>query len=424
MNNSYKDRMTTTALTILASVLGLAPRSMAADFLIPGIQGKAAAGAGQTVSRGASSLYYNPANLSTARGVQPEIDLALARITYSYQHSDTSSYVPATVSAITPLATVGLAWNPVAQLGLGLALLPTGAGTAQVDKGVPAQLSPGSYEPMDITRIQTSFRAAAGASWSFNNMLAVGAGLLYYSDTSKLTLIRSGTTTDFLVADFKGTSKQFCAGARLTLKDDYVVGVSYRTAATRPYVGTLAVNTASSNATEGIYQITDFTGVGYDPAQFGLGLEGRRGRFGAFFDYVREQWSGGRSILKQGLGGDSPNIDLIDTNNITVGARFWPTAKQRLEVALGIDGGNMGNGDPVTKGTVLPEVGGVRVGQIEAVGRTIFAGGYRYGLSRSTYLALAGAYMTGSHTVPPGYTQEGTFTLNVLLMSAGTAYIF
>jgi len=416
---------TIAGLAWLSFALTLAPRALAADFLMPGIQAKAAAGAGQTVSRGATSMYFNPANLSTTRGVQPEIDLSMAQITYTYQNADTGSYVPAVLTATTPLASFGLAWKPIPQLALGVAMLPLGNGTAQVDNGVPAQITPGTIEASNVTRNQTAFRAAVGSSVQFNKMFAIGVSLLYYSDQSKVSLVKSGTDRVTLNADYKGTSKQYVVGTRLNLPHSVTIGLSYKTAVTRTYTGSLDVNTASSNATEPVFQNQDFKGVGFDPAQIGFGIEGRIGYFGAFFDFVRENWSAGRSIYKQGLGTDGDATDFIDTNDITVGARVWLTPKHRLEAAFGMDGGNMRAGDPVdSTSTKFPSVRGVRIGQLEAVPRNIYSGGYRYSMGRSSYIELAAVYMYGALLVPDGFYQPGTFSLKVIMGSAGISYSF
>ena len=396
-------------------------RASAADFIFPGIQPKASAGAGQTVSRGASSLFYNPANMILTHGVQPDLDVSLMQLSYSYQEANTATYSPVVLSVTTPLTTAGLSIRASSNWAFGFAVVPLGMGSPQLINGAPIELQQNTIQAFDLDRQQFEYRVAAGVAWRILRKLTFGLAADYYSERTSIKVSTAGTGHESQEASYHGTSVQLVGGFRLDFGRPLALGLSYKNAVTRKYSGSLAANTSSSDTP--IFQYLAFPGVGYDPANIGFGAESRFGSFGIFLDIVHEMWSGGRGVYKQGLGTDSPTIDLQDTNDIAVGAKLWITSANMIQVAVASDGGNMGNGDPVpaSAATGLPAVGGIQIGQIEAVPRYVASGGYTYQLSSRGYVELAATYLTGTRTVPSGYMQPGTFTLKATTLSVGVS---
>ncbi len=409
-----------------ATFWGIAPKARASDLIYPGVQPKVSAGAGQTVSRGSSALFYNPANLIFSKFIEPDFDISFAKVTYTYQHTDTAQYAPAVVDVTAPPVTIGLGFRPTPSFALGISILPTGTGAPQNINAVPLEIE-GTYQLMNIVTKNSGMKIAAGAAFRAANAFTIGAGLIRTSEKIATIATPDGSEDPLIDALYGGDSNQFIVGFRSEIIDRaLVLGLSYKTAVTKPYKGDILIN-LSDDA-----DYVPFEGVGYTPAAIGFGAETRFGDFGIFFDFLREMWSGGRAIAKSGLGTDPPFVDYIDSNNISGGIKFWMAKKHMLTLAFGLDGANIGDGTEETKSSGLAgdaataddTATGVSFGQLEAIPRTILAGGYRYKLSGTGYMELGGEYQKGSRVVPANFHQEGTYTLNVLMLSFGIAYGF
>lgn len=426
----------TWTLALLAFVF-VAPPLRAEQRVPAGIAAKASAGAGQTVSRGPSALFYNPANLIFSKFIEPYVDVALAKVDYVYQCTrpgDCDDVDPAVVSVTAPPVTLGLGFRPVPSFALGLAIVPTGTGTPQEITGVPLQIS-GAYQVMDITQANSGMDIALGAAFRIGYAFTLGAGLIRESTKVQLVATPQGGDEPLIDALYGGDFNQFVVGARSEIIDRaLVLGLSYKTAVVKAYKGDVLLNLSPDSDFE------PFEGVGYTPATIGLGLETRIGDFGVFFDFTRDMWSGGRLVAKGGLGTDPAEVDYVDTNNIVLGAKLWAAKKHMLQLALGLRQANVGNGteEAAASGSNEGEllrlqdeeeegdgtVGGMTFGNLDAIPRTIVAGGYRYKLSGTGYLEFAGQYQKGARVVPENFHQEGNYSLNILLLGVGVAFGF
>lgn len=396
----------------------------ATELLFPGIQSKVSAGAGQTVSRGSAALFYNPANLIFSKFIEPYIDVSLAKISYSYQHTDVDQYDPAVVNVTAPPVTFGVGFRPVPDFALGFAVFPTGSGAVQLIEAVPLYLTGNVYKLSDIITKNSGSKIAAGAAYRFSFPFTVGVSLIRTSEENQIQVFPVESEDALFDAAYTGTSNQFVLGARSELIDRYLaLGFSYRTGAARPYVGDIGSSLSSSPDFE------EFTGVGYSAGAIGFGVESRFSSFGLFLDFVRETWSAGRKVYKSGFGVEPDEYDFIDSNNISLGLKWWVAPKHMVEVAFGSHGTNMGDGTPVSGGAGLQEEGeltiaGPKFGSLEAIPRTIFSAGYRAKISGTGYFQFGVHSQSGSRVVPEGFAQEGQYNLSVLLLSVGLAYGF
>ena len=394
-----------------------------ASDIVPGILAKASAGAGQTLSRGATALFFNPANLLLSEGIQPEADLSIAKVTYAYQNTDSDTFDSAVLNIKTPMASAGIAWAPRPDLAFGIAAVPYATGLAQFIYGVPVELTPGLYQALDIEKKQVLGRLATGVAWQLFDEVEAGAGLIYSSERTSIATKNAGTDRAVVEASYAGKSAQLNIGLRGHIGAATIVGASYKTAAKRTYSGNLAVNVAAGNSPNS-FEVQPFEGSGYDPATLGLGIETRLGSAGLFLDYVREIWAAGRTELKSGLGTDALTIDLKSTNNIAFGIKYWLLSPHMVQFSVARNDGNMGNGDVLPAGQAPRRVGGIQLGQLEAIPRMIYAAGYSYQLGAGREIQVAAMSLTGSKVIPSGYGQSGTFHLNVTSLTIGANFAF
>lgn len=405
-----------------------------ADELLPaGIHPKLAAGGGQTVSRGPSALFYNPANLIFSKFIEPYLDVSYAKVDYSYQHAS-EEFDPALLSVAAPPVTAGLGMRFVPSFALGVAILPTGTGAAQLTKNVPIKLS-GTYVPLNVTSSDTSMKIAAGAAFRFAHPFTLGVGLI--NSRKKVLTVVSNPADDSRIADYQyaGSANEINVGLRSEVFDrNIVMALTYKTAATVSYVGDICFLCDAETDDDGnpIEEFLPYEGVGYMPVAIGFGTEARFGMFGAYLDIVYEQWSAGRLIFRRGQQVDPLQYDLIDTINIVGGVKLW-FGKHMLTGGFGIYPANMGNGtgDDVNLGLVQNDtedddgrIGGVQFGDLEAVPLTAFSGGYRFKLQGHGYTELGAYYASGSRQIPEGFDSEGVYSLSVLMVSAGLAFGF
>ncbi len=438
-------------------------RARAEDLIFPGIQPKASAGAGQTVSRGGVAVFYNPANIIFSKFIEPFIDLSFAKVTYTYQQVDTDAFKLVTIPVTTPALTVGASFRPVEGFALGFGFYPTAGGKAQAINAVPVPIG-ARYQALDIVQTNSGYKLGLGLAYRLDYFFAVGAGLVRSSEqTHILTYVPLDDKADpgaeripLVDAVYGGAWNQFILGLRSELFERTVaIGLSYKTAVTKTYAATSTICLATACGTaDKDPEYSPYEGVGYSPAVVGFGVEARFGAFGGFLDFVHEFWSKGRLIYKRGLGPDPDGgVDYIDTNNFCVGGKFWLAPKHMLTAAFGKHDANVGLGTVTEVDTAAglrargekntqeaarrnaslamadataedPVVGGVTFGSLEAVPRTIFAGGYRMKLQGAGYLEAGFQYTKGSRAVPEGASGAGMYTLNVILVSIGVAYGF
>ncbi|MEN9835100.1 MAG: hypothetical protein RL011_1293 [Pseudomonadota bacterium] len=404
---------------VLLVHLGMSGSSAyAIDFILPGVESKAAAGAGQTVSRGASALFFNPANVILSQGIEPEADVSLAKITYSYQNADTDTFEPAVLGITTPTASFGGAWRATPTIALGLEVLPLGVGSAQEYFGAPVEVTAGSTQAMDVSRKEVAAKVAAGGAFRFLKRYTIGLGFIYTSERSSIRTKNAGTERISTEASYAGRSLQPNLGARIDVGYGAILGFSYRPAATRPYKGTLSINTAQEGSPTS-FQSGDFTGKAYDPAALGAGVEWRFSDYGLFGDLVYKYWAAGRTISKSGLGADPEEVDLVNTADWVIGGKYWFNTNHLAQLAIGINGANTGNGSQLSTEGNSRAVAGMQLGQTEAIGRTLLSAGYSYKLGPGRQIEAAAMILNGRREVPAGYSQPGAFKLQAFVTTLG-----
>jgi hypothetical protein len=427
--NSKAHFLRSVVLLLSAILVFQASKAFATDLIYPGIQPKTGAGAGQTISRGSSALFYNPANLIFSKRIEPYLDVSFAQVNYTYTHTNTEQYDPTVVNVSVPPVTAGMGLRFTPRFAFGFAFMPTATGTVQTIENVPIRIQ-GDYVPMTIENKQSGLKIAAGAAFRFGHPLTLGAGIIHTRETNIILITPQERTIPLIDLQNGGAWNQFTLGVRSEILDRrLVLALSYKTAALKTYSGDILVTVDEEDDT-GDYE--PFEGVGYLPGAIGFGAETRFGIFGVFFDYVMELWSAGRATTKRGYPSDPEATDLIDTNNITLGTKIWVGKKHMLTGAFSMQGANIGDGTEFQAQTDASatadgsddRLSGVSFGSLDAIARTIFAGGYRYKLTGHGYFQTGVHYASGKRVVPEGFDGEGTYSLSVLMVSGGLAFGF
>jgi hypothetical protein len=420
-------------------IIGSRP-AKAADLFVPGIQPKAGSGAGQTISRGASALFFNPANLIFAKHIEPTVDISYAKITYTYLHTDESLYPDevAYSTKATPV-TVGLALRLIPNFAAGVAIFPTGAGETRLVKNVPLFVPglnsyPANGRVVDVATAENGLKIAGGAAVRLGSSLVLGLSTIFIQDKFKQYQVALPDEEPFIDVKNQGSFTQFVGGMRAEVLDRRLaMALSFKTPVTKKYKGDYILDTSFGKKPpeEGPLETTE-----YLPMAIGFALEGRMGAVGLFVDFVNEQWSKGRTLVRRGFQNDPGAIDLKDTNNIAAGIKLWPSESHMLTVSFGMHGSNIGDGSQISNsaGRNLSltqnaqaeddNVGGMTFGNLEGIPRTIMAGGYRYKISGHGYVELAGQYQKGHRIVPVDYAQEGLHSLQITMGSVGVGYGF
>ncbi|MBM4250511.1 MAG: hypothetical protein FJ146_00890 [Deltaproteobacteria bacterium] len=405
-------------LALMATGAVCSNYAFAVDFILPGVEAKAAAGAGQTVSRGASALFFNPANVILCQGVEPEADLSFAKITYSYQNAATETFEPAVLGVTTPTASLGGAWRVDPSVALGMEVLPLGLGSTQDYFGAPVEVTTGSFQAMDVSRKEVAAKIAAGGAFRFLKRYTLGLGLIYTTERSSIRTKNAGTERVALEASYAGRSLQPNLGARIDVGYGVIIGLSYRTPVTRAYKGSLSINTAPEDSPAAL-QSGDFKGVAFEPAALGVGVEWKFLNYGLFGDFVYKAWSAGRSVSKGGLGADPAETDLINTTDLVIGGRYWIGNNHLAQFAIGLNGANVGNGSAISTDVNNRDVAGVQLGQTEAIPRLLLSGGYLFKIAPGRQIEAAMMVLNGRREVPVGYSQPGTFQLQAFVTTLG-----
>ena len=424
-----------------ASLVSTQP-AQAIDLFLPGIQPKAGSGAGQTVSRGASALFFNPANLIFAKHIEPTLDVSFAKLTYTYLHTDEDKYPDevALSTTATPV-TAGLALRLIPNFAFGFAVFPTGIGETRTVKNVPLFV-PGlnQYPPngklVDIATAESSLKIAGGAALRLGSSFVLGLSTIFMHDKNKQYQVALPDEEPFLDVKNQGSFTQFVGGLRGEVFDRRLaIGLSFKSPVTKKYKGDYVFD-FSLGKDPPVEKLTETTE--YLPLTVGFGLEGRFSMVGLFVDYVNEQWSKGRSLMRRGLENDPTEVDLKNTNNISAGIKLWTGESHMLTVSIGLHGANIGDGSEfpakdqtgfrltqdAAEGKGDTAIGGMSFGNLEGIPRTVMSGGYRLKISGHGYAEFAGQYQKGHRIVPIGYSQEGLHSLQIAMLSAGIGYGF
>ena len=396
------------------------------ELLLPGGLAKIAAGAGQTVSRGGSALFYNPANTIYSKFVEANLDLSYGSATYTYQHTDVATFDPVTVGKSLPFVTAGLSLRVIPELTVAAAILPTGLGSAEVATGVPVSVGGQTLQGDGITS-HSGMKLAVGAAFKLDYPLIVGAGLIRTSATNTLQVFppgSAGTTPDdsAVDAEFGGSWNQFIVGVRSELMNRrLVLAGSFKTGVQQVYDSSsdVLINGFADSSAD----FVAYEGIDYLPGAIGLGVELRMGDFGGFFDYERGLWSSGSTLVRSFLPGSAEVTELLDTNNFVGGIKYWMGKDHMVVAAGGLQGGNRGIGYLPTEDEE-PElrVLGMQFGVISGVPRWVFSGGYRYRLAGHGSLQVGGIYGMGELIIPEGYDAEGLHSLNFFAVTGAVSY--
>jgi len=410
----------------------------------PGVHAKAGAGAGQTISRGPTSLFYNPANLIYSKFIEPYLDVGFTTVNYQFLSIDEEFEVAGFEQSGPPI-TFSLGIRPFPSLSLGFVYhAPAEAGFTAL--GVPLNLD-GTLKPYDIALQKKVTVMGAGAAFRFLHELTVGVGVLMTTDTQSIAIGEPEAEVATVDEIFKASYMQIVAGLRSELfSRAVVVGLSYRTGTMIKYQG------LSFLASRGGEEDADFEGIGYAPGAIGFGLETRFANFGVFVDVVLEQWTAGRLIARRGFPDEPLATDYIDTMNLAGGLKWWFLPKHMFQVGGGIYPANIGDGitseaasaalhnskdqanDQAKDGAISllqddeieddGSIAGAQFGDLNAIAKTVVSLGYRAKISGHGYFHTGFQMISGSRVIPEDAEGAGQYTLSAMVFGLGVAFGF
>ena len=174
------------ALTLVC-VLAHPAVSKAAELIPAGTHAKVGSGAGQTLSRGSTALFHNPANLIYGKFVEPFLDVSYVSANYSYLAAD-EQFELVTVPVQTPAASAGLSVRPTPGFAIGVSILPTGDGSVRTVEAVPLEIIPGTTQLFDVESEENRHQIAAGLAVRFGYVFSIGAGVIRHRELSAFRL--------------------------------------------------------------------------------------------------------------------------------------------------------------------------------------------------------------------------------------------
>lgn len=409
---------------------GISPL-LAIDIVPASAYSRMAGGAGQTITTGSSSIFFNPGNLFFEGTFEPYVDVSALHAVYSYAHSDHRRFKPVDVNVNTMPVTAGFGYRPMPELVFGIAIQPTGIGQTQVIREIPIEIA-GETQDYDAvygtSGVVFNYLAGLGGAYRISDEVSVGFGVLRTEESKVLKVYSPDSVDSILDAAWGGAFHQFILGLRSELfEKKLILATSYRSGVAKRYHGSM-----KHLLTNG--QFVVMNAVGYNPATFGLGVEVRHTHFGAFGDYRMESYIPSRNAVRTGLPNCAQRAELRDVSSIVLGAKAWLGNEHLAMVGYGYYPDNVGNGRRDTRGdqaspagTENDAVDGVLLGMIEAIPRQAYSAGYRYKAQAAggTMSLISALYYTaGKRTVPVGFPNEGDFGLKLYMGSVAVAFDF
>ncbi len=434
----------TLGVILCLALWGGASRLDAAEIVPPGIESKLSAGGGQTTVTGPSSLFFNPANLAISGTKQLDFDLGVARYEYRYQHTDQTKYRPVSVADTAPPLGLSFAFKPLETLTVGFTFLPTGVGTKQIIIDIPLDLGEGIYQLADVESTASGSKLGVGVAYRVSPRLLIGLSVQRLQEKTAVSIFKAADVYPFLTMENQGVFYLPALGLRTDFGVTGLgVGFSYRPAVVKRYKGRFLFDLIGDDQKNGVYKYFPLNQIDLVPQTLGLGVQWRGAPWGGFLDLTHEAWTKGGSDFSRGLPIASKGAELKDALNAYVGGEYRWKAGTRIAAAYGYQPGNLGNGDkrkgPGNATAELPLVQeaatkaatleGMSFGNTSGIPLNLWSLGYQHIFAKGAAWTPAFGAITfyavqGRRTVPQGFSQEGTYSLRLMMLALGGAWRF
>jgi hypothetical protein len=392
-----------------------APSAVYAQAVIyPGVDASFDSGATQVNTRGATSVLYNPANIFLSRRLESYADMTILHVQYSYTKP---GYDPVAINITAPPVNFGFSWKPRPVFALGGFFIPRPGGDKGTElKNLPLDTGPGTVMLVDATATSTTFITGVGGAFMPAKNLMVGLSVIQTAEDSQFIAREAGTSDDAHVLAAmrtQGIFYQLVAGARYRLDDERIIAGSFKNAVERKYKGTQIVKGDQDN---------DIMKQGYDPSTLSIGMEYQKPKTKFFGEIHRAAWSAGASSSKSGLPGGTGDRDYVDTYDLILGGRFLISDDGKVvSASYGYYPANVGNGSYLSSG------GGGRVGpsigEMENLNRHMISGKFSMGNKKFDFRGGIN-FITGSRSVPEGYSGSGKYSLTTITVGGGGNWYF
>lgn len=433
-----------------------APSALSADLIPQGPQAKASAGAAHTTVTGAMALFYNPANIGISASSQIDYDLSLASYSYEYQHTDRGKFKPVVISDQAPPVSLGATTKLSETLTMGISLFPTGAGSKLIVTDIPLYLGDGLYQLADVELISSGSKMVIGSSYRLAPWVLMGLSITRIQEKSDTSVFKAGEIYPFLRTISDGVFYRPTLGITTqTPFKGFLIGFSLSPMLVKKYRGKFLFDLTGDDQAQGNLIFHPARQVDVLPQTTGLGVMWREGPWGLFTELVYEQWQEAQTRVTRGLPIASPKQDLKNTLNSYLGGSY-KVGDHEIKASYGYQPSNLGDGLKYVKSTSTlltentqqkePEdltllqdqesaqtkVEGMTFGNISGISRSVFALGWQksFDFLGSTNAKVPGYgsatlySMSGTRKVPPGFSQEGTYKVNIKMITLGGSYRF
>lgn len=433
--------------------------SSAVELIPQGAAAKSSAGAGLTTVTGPMALFYNPANLAISARFQTDFDISIAKYQYEYVHTDQSKFKPVVISDTVPPIGLGASAKLSEQWTLGLSLFPTGVGEKQIIIDIPLYLGDGLYQIADVELVSSGSKVVFGSSYRPTPWMLIGMSLFRIEEKSDTSVFKAGEVYPFLRTISEGVFYHPIFGLRTNLNiPALAIGFSFSPMLLKKYKGKFLFDLTGDDQAKGIYSYHPTKQVEALPMTIGLGVKWRVSTWSIFSDLVYEAWKQGQKLVTRGLPIASPKQDLKNTLNIYVGGSYKLNINE-FSLAVGNQPSNLGDGLKYVKQTstffrnshgfsgtdhslqasgqanlqqdsAQTVVEGMTFGNISGLSRTIISLGWQrpfrflgaYDAKTPGFGSVTLYSMSGSRTVPPGYSQEGRYRITINMVNFGVTY--
>lgn len=377
-----------------------------ATFQTSGAEVKTAAGAGTTISRGASSIFYNPANLILSKRFEPYIETSILNLKYDYTYP---GYDAISVKTTTPLPFLGFSYQPMQKLTFALTFLPIPEGSGKTTiKKLPTREVSETPIVVDVESKGNGLSYVLGTAVAYRLFSNLAIGLSYIRDEAGSQILAKDIFSGAVVYSYKGktTTDAFRIGSRIYLfSRSLVLGITYK-----------PVATSKSKAEE--YKISEpelvkKKSTGKEYSYLSLGAEYEFRTFSPFFEITREF----HEELRKNSNGDE--TDYYDTTNTVFGLKYRFSFTHRLIFAYGNFPSYLGDGLMKERAADGKELNGLKFGNVNGIPRSVYSFGYQLRLPSQTY-NFGFSHQQGSCSVGEDSRGYGDYSLaiNYLILSA------
>ena len=382
-------------------------------FLSHGPEAKAAAGAGSTIASGPLAAFYNPSALMSVKRVETYSELAVMDLQYTYK---TPGFDSVKLRVTTPIATLGAASRIGKRFVFGLMMLPIPGGASKLTvKNIPSrQLStePGLIDVSTSNGKAFGYQLATGFAYSIVPEFEVGGAFNHSRGEVDLMIADSASGSEVLAVNSMSTTASYSLGVRARLFKSLQLGVTYKSPAKSSVRGQFK--------NEGGAKFSN-NPISGDEAN--ASFQATVGAFIPFVEVNHFRASKGKGSISPLTPQDGIAAEIYDITSFVVGTQLKVVRGQRIVAAAGWYPTSIGAGATANLDDGSVEMHGIQFGDIDAISRKVFSGGYLANFNSLT-TGISALYSEGSREVSESSRGYGHYSLKILTLSSSLKWRF